>query len=162
MGDEEINSLKKLLNIKRDGNYYLSSDIDCTKELPIERIIGDFRGTIDGRGHRIKGLMLSPEIISDGQPVALIHTAKNAVLRNLIIENLIFKIDDNGYEPKVSVLFGIFEKGIIEDVKIEMKDPGVDIPLIGESDQSTYTKVIFNNHHKNTLFKYSNKDKVED
>lgn len=162
MEKTEIKTMEELLEIKRDGNYYLSSDIDCKGDPPIDRLIGDFRGTIDGQNHRIKNLIIAPEIISDGQPVALIHTAQNAVIMNLKIENMSIQIKKNGYEPKVSAFFGLFEKGIIDNVQVDLAGINEDVPLIGESGQSTYRKVAYSNHYKNTLCGYTSDDNVEE
>ena len=69
------------LKIDRHGEYRLCCDIDFEgKQIP--KLLDDFRGVLDGNGHKVKSLVISRRVRFDGEPVALFVSARNAEIKN--------------------------------------------------------------------------------
>lgn len=64
------------INNNQEGSYYLENDIDFSKIEVSESVVNEFRGFIQGRGHKITGLR-----------VPLFKTLKDADVTSLIIKD---------------------------------------------------------------------------
>ncbi|MBY0754624.1 hypothetical protein K5V21_04045 [Clostridium sardiniense] len=92
------------INNNPEGVYYLENDIDFSKVEASESVVNEFRGFIQGRGHRIIGLK-----------TPLFKTLKGADVTSLIIEgaNIDMKSTD-----RVGALSGDSINSKIEDVHV--------------------------------------------
>ena len=77
-----LDSIDDFLKIDRHGEYRLCCDIDFEgKQIP--KLLDDFRGVLDGNGHKVKNLVISRRVRFDGEPVALFASARNAEIKNI-------------------------------------------------------------------------------
>ena len=73
-----IHTGDELLSISLSGQYYLANDIELDQWTPL----GEFTGSLDGRGHCIRVATGTPDALGYG---GLFAATNGAVLRNLII-----------------------------------------------------------------------------
>ena len=152
----KIYNAEDLLKITKIGTYELVNDIDFSGST-IKCIIDDFRGSLDGKGHVIKNIVIKKDIEYDEQIVSLINTMSGATLKNITFENIIFKVHDKLYKPKVSILCGECECSIVENVSIRVDEQA--IPMISLSNGSTYINCKCNGRKNKQLIGYSYLDK---
>ncbi len=93
--------------------YYLANDIDLTGKTwtPVGNSTTPFAGTLDGRGHVIKGLKVDA---SGSNEIGLFGKANEAVIKNLGIENATL----NGYE-NVGAIVGFADRVTIEQCYVK-------------------------------------------
>lgn len=103
-------ALQNISSTGLNGDYVLTSDIDCSGIANFSRI-GTFTGTLDGQGHTVSNLTVDPGFLSDR--VALFSTTDGAVIRNLSITNAHIV----GY-TKVAVLVGEATNTVITNVAV--------------------------------------------
>lgn len=84
-GEIPISTIDELANIKNDpsGSYYLTQDIDMSGYGCWEPF--EFKGTLDGKGHRIQNMMV---VNSDA---GLFSHIKGATVQNLSLEQVYIK-----------------------------------------------------------------------
>lgn len=85
-GEIPISTIDELANIKNDpsGSYYLTQDIDMNGYGCWEPF--EFKGTLDGKGHRIKNMM----VVNSGN-AGLFHYIEGATVQNLLLEQAYIK-----------------------------------------------------------------------
>ena len=143
---EQISTFEELKDIKRNGDYILSNDIDCNG-MSLPCIIGDFSGVFDGNGHIIKNLIVQDEIWGDEQILSLVLSANRAVIKNVIFDNIRFEYDKKCYNPTIAALVGLCSDSTIENVTISVWDSsGKMIPAIYEANNCNIvnSKIICN------------------
>lgn len=108
-----ISSAQDFVNIENNpsGSYYLTKDITLPKEMqtlfPYD-LFGEkpkFTGTLDGRGHKLKGFTYSGK--GSGkywEPVCLIGAASKATFKNLSLTGVNININGGGSDAAVSTL----------------------------------------------------------
>lgn len=104
-----ISSVDALRNISDSGSYYLAADITLSGEWT--PIAGEFAGTLDGRGHVIKNLIVgsSSSVSSAGLFVRL---GSGAVVKNLGFENASVTVTETGTGTSTAgVIAGSAESG---------------------------------------------------
>lgn len=143
MSCKEIKSFDDLKNISPTGDYRLACDIDC-KNQRISRIIGDFKGSLDGAGHSIKNIVLfENKVYSDGQPIALFYTMRKAIVKNLKILNISVEVPNSSYRPNIALLCTEASDSTFENVVVNAKSSSSDkIPLIYDSNNCKYSNII--------------------
>lgn len=84
-GEIPISTIDELANIKNDpsGSYYLTQDIDMNGYGCWEPF--EFNGTLDGKGHRIKNMMVV------NRDAGLFSGIKGATVQNLLLEQVYIK-----------------------------------------------------------------------
>lgn len=108
-----ISSAQDFVNIESNpsGSYYLTKDITLPKEMqtlfPYDLLGGKpkFTGTLDGRGHKLKGFTYSGA--GSGQywePVCLFGAAENATFKNLSLTGVNININGGEGDAAVSTL----------------------------------------------------------
>ncbi|MDR1122325.1 MAG: hypothetical protein LBM08_15625, partial [Dysgonamonadaceae bacterium] len=104
-GQTEISTEAGLRAIASDlsGNYKLTADITLTEEWTP---IGTFKGTLDGDGHIISGLVINA---SHSDRIALFSITQGATIRNLGFENAYV----NGHNDAAAIA-GQMQGGLIE------------------------------------------------
>lgn len=152
----KIYNAEDLLKMSKNGTYELMNDIDFNGST-IKYIIDDFRGSLDGKGHVIKNIVLEKDVEYDEQIVSLINTMSGTTLKNITFENILFKVHDKLYKPKISILCGECERSIVENVLIRGAEQS--IPMISLSNGSTYINCKCNGRKNKQLIGYSYLDK---
>ena len=142
MSCKEIKSLDDLKNISPTGDYRLACDIDC-KNQRISRIIGDFKGSLDGAGHSIKNIVLfENKVYSDGQPISLFYTMRKAVVKNLNILNMSVEVPNSAYKPNIAILCTEASDSTFENVVVNVHSSfNGKIPLIYDSNNCKYSNI---------------------
>ena len=131
---EKITKFSELLSINPKGEYLLGCDIDCNGAKIEALIKDDFKGYLDGNGHKIHNLIVSEEVWRDCQPIALFGEIKKAQIRNLFFENIFFDIDESDFQPEIAVLCVKSTDSLIENVVCSIKTKNnKEIPMIYES-----------------------------
>lgn len=138
-----ISNFSQLKSIETKSNIILVEDIDCDN-AELECLAKIFKGKLDGNGHSIKNLILTSEIWSDGQVLALFQYLDHAMIENITFDNLIIKVDLDGYKPKISALCHESMHSIIKNVHIKGQligckaVPMIDTVLKGTVDNSSF------------------------
>ncbi len=115
----QLSTCADLQNIQNNlvGNYELASNIDCST-LEEFTPITDFRGTLNGKGHKISNLSVYS---SSGQPTGLFSTTNGATIKKLSIEGAeIIGLQSTG------ILVGNMGGGIITEVHTQGNVQGTD------------------------------------
>ena len=155
--DMKIYNMEDVLKISRTGIYELMSDIDFNGK-PIKWLIDDFRGVLEGNGHSIKNLLIKRDVKHDNETCALINTMGDAVIKNVVFENVVFDINDKDSISKPAVLCGHCEYSTIDNVLVFSNRPNNSLVYI--SNHSTYIRCEHNkNTKKKDLIAYSYEDK---
>ncbi|MBQ3041269.1 MAG: hypothetical protein IJD42_06695 [Clostridia bacterium] len=153
-----LKNKKDVLDIKKTGEYVLETDIDM-ENIVVSRLVDDFRGTIDGCGHTIRNITVSCNAEYDEQSIALINSMFNATIKNITFENVVFKINDNGYSVHSAALCALCENSRIENVVVK-HSCSTQLPLVYESNSSNYShccSLTSNAKSKVVLFSYNDK-----
>ena len=138
-----ISNFSQLKSIETKANITLAEDIDCDN-AEVEFLAKLFKGKLDGNGHRIKNLVLTSEIWSDGQVLALFQYLDHATIENVIFDNLIIKADLDGYKPKISALCHESMHSKIKNVHIKGHLIGCkDVPMIDTALKGTVEDISF-------------------
>ena len=138
---ELIKSFDDLISIKRKGDYALACDIDCNGQK-IDRLVSMFSGSIDGCGHAIKNLMLTEEVVGDGQKIALFHELNRAEIKNLKFENFGICISPAGYDVKLAALCVEAGESIFENVCVTLaKNCDTAIPFIYDAYRCKFSNI---------------------
>lgn len=108
-----ISSIQDFINMENNpsGSYYLTKDITFPKEMktlfPYD-LLGKklkFTGTLDGRGHKLKGFNYSGAGSGNyWEPVSLFGAAKNATFKNLSLTGVNVNINAGEGDAVVSTL----------------------------------------------------------
>lgn len=101
-GKKAVSSFEELCNIKNDlnGSYYLTADIDASgKSLEtIGSAAKQFKGTLDGGGHTVKGLTVTPVKTEKGYSAFCALFAYNAgTVKDIKFEDIKVEVKDNRY-----------------------------------------------------------------
>lgn len=151
---EYIRSFDDLLNLKRKGEYELEYDIDCEGKT-IKCIIGDFSGKLNGKGHKIKNLILSDEIWGDEQTLALFYSMTKAEITDITFEKISVIYDRTCYQPRVAVLAGSCSNCVFRNVSVVMEKESENLSLIYEANDCEIENVsIFKDGKKGPIARY--------
>ena len=139
---KEIRNFNDLLCIEPYGDYYLTHDIDCAG-AEITHLVGDFKGTINGKGFAIKNLTIKEEDIwTDGQLIALFYTMSNACVKNLRLENISLSIAPSDYSPSVALLCVKANNSTIENLTVNPSSAITNnIPLVYEANNCSFANI---------------------
>ena len=138
-----VDSLEQLKNIEVKSNIVLTQDLDCGG-AEIEFLAKLFKGTFDGQGHTISNLTLTSEIWTDGQILALFQYLDHASVENVSFNDLVIKVDLNGYKPKIAALCYESMHSIIRNVCINAKLIGCEkIPMIDTALKGVIENISF-------------------
>ena len=151
-----LNSIDDFLKIDRHGEYLLCCDIDFEgKQIP--KLLDDFRGVLDGNGHKIKNLVISRCVRFDGEPVALFASARNAEIKNISFDNLRICVDNDGYRPEVACLCVMAERCRFSNIVVCITDSEC-IPLVYDSNECMFAQI----RHPGLITHYSENDCLEE
>ena len=151
-----LNSIEDFLKIDRHGEYLRCCDIDFEgKEIP--KFLYDFRGVLDGNGHKIKNLMISRRARFDGEPVAMFASARNAEIKNISFDNLRICVDNDGYRPEVACLCVVAERCRFSNIVVCTTDSELR-PLVYDSNECKYAQI----RHSGAITYYSENDYLEE
>lgn len=154
-----LKSKKDVLDIKKTGEYVLAADIDM-ENIVVRRLFDDFRGTIDGCGHTIRNITVFCNAEYDEQSIALFNSMFNANIKNIAFENVVFKINDNGYSVHSAALCALCEKSRLENVVVK-HNCSTQLPLVYESNASHYSHCCcFNENTTSKVVLFSYNDKI--
>ena len=106
-------SLQSVLTNDLSAKYELNSDLDCSSIenfIPIGDLDNPFKGSIDGKNHKIKNL----KIECNNREAGLIAFGQSASISNLIFEDI--NITSNF--AHIGALFGISEGCNVENVTL--------------------------------------------
>lgn len=151
----KICTIEDLLSISTNGSYELAADIDFNGQV-IERLLDDFRGELDGKGHAIKNVVLKTEVDYDEQIVALINTTYKAVIKNIVFENVVFDINCGVYIPNVAILCGECEYSTLENITISSNKQN--LPMIALSNHSSYSNCVCDGKRGKKLVQFAYSD----
>lgn len=93
-----ISSAEDFLKMENDssGNYYLTKDITVPANTTLFKdFYKQFNGTLDGKGHKIKGYTYSADVWTDYS--GLFGYAKNATFKNLTMSDVNISLKKGGY-----------------------------------------------------------------
>lgn len=127
-----ISSAQDFVNIEDNpsGSYYLTKDITLPKDMrtlfPYGYIEGtnkipnnpQFTGTLDGRGHKLKGFTYKGPGDSILNPIALIGCANGATFKNLSVTGVNISVNAGEKAAYVSGFVGDSEDCKFENVKV--------------------------------------------
>ena len=133
---KEIHTYEELLLLQENDNVLLANDIDCGN-VSVDRILLQFKGSLDGQGHTVANLVIRPAIWGDEQSVAMFGYLSHAVIQNIRFDNISFVIDRSVYRPRVAALCYEALASEIKNVKISLVTNNTEeIPLVLEPDGS--------------------------
>lgn len=114
----EISTAEQFLSIASDKEAYykLTADIDLadSSSVRLGKTNDEFKGYIDGNGHKISNINLA----TDNEYAGLFGIAKNATFKNLILENVTFKNESTSVK-NFGALIGYGENVTIENVTVK-------------------------------------------
>ena len=102
-----ISSAQDFVNMESNpsGSYYLTKDITLPKEMKTLFFDVAFTGTLDGRGHKIKGYTYSGSGSGNyWEPLSLIGAAKDATFKNLSLTGVNINVSAGEGDAVVSTL----------------------------------------------------------
>ena len=114
-----ISSAQDLLKMENDpsGSYYLTKDITVPAGMELFKSQEkQFKGTLDGKGHAIKGYTYSADAWVEY--AGLISYAENATFKNLTMSNVNISIKKSG---NVGVVVGYATKCTFENITVSGK-----------------------------------------
>lgn len=114
-----ISSAQDLLKMENDpsGSYYLTKDITVPAGMELFKSQEkQFKGTLDGKGHAIKGYTYSADAWVEY--AGLISYAENATFKNLTMSNVNISIKKSG---NVGVVVGCATKCTFENITVSGK-----------------------------------------
>lgn len=150
-----IENCNELLNISSNGVYELTQDIDFEYKA-IDKIFGDFKGILDGKGHKIKNIVLkASEIWMNNQPICLFYTLRNATVKNVTFENIFIDNEESIYNPQYSVLCDDACGTLFENIEVNLNLKNDNIfPIVYNSYMCEYKNVKLSKNlilYKNNL-----------
>lgn len=127
-----ISSVSDLFSIRKNDHIKLTCDIDC-EEATTACFTEIFRGRFDGGGFTIRNLILTDTIWGDEQRISLFNYLSNAIICNVIFDNIIIDINLGRYTPKIAGLCVESTNSIIRNVTMSAITNCSSVPLIYET-----------------------------
>ena len=152
---DKITTLEQLFAMKPAGQYELLNDIDCQGQI-IKCLLADFKGTINGNGYTISNLCIEETAEGDTQPIALFHTLRKAIIRDVIIDNLSMKVQRGCFRPNIAALCVECSNSVIQNVEVRVINANKSkIPLIYDSNDNEISNAsITCNGNSSIIIKY--------
>lgn len=118
-----ISSVEDLMNMESNpsGSYYLTKDITLPKNMQPLFTKKEFKGTLDGRGHKLKNYTFQSTVSEDEYELrtSLFDSAKGAAFKNLSLTNVNINIDICGkYGIKAHPLVRYPSKCKFDNIKV--------------------------------------------